>query len=118
MFIGNWLINLFLGLLAFIIVFIGSFGQNLLFTSFLHAGLAFTASYLLGYLFRFLWSVASQDKNSENTFDDACEEENREKEEITDPNERKENNEDKNLSDEEIYNASQYVKELINDEEV
>lgn len=115
MLIGNWLINLFLALTAFIIVFTASFHQNLLTTTLLRASFAFIVSFLIGYLFRYLLAVANKDNTiRENNIDN--DDELRGKEEVEDLNLN--GNEEMELSDEEIYRTSQYVKDLLDNEEV
>lgn len=115
MFIGNWLINLFLALAAFIIVFTTSFHQNLITTTLIRASLAFIISFLIGYVFRYLLAIANKDNTiHENNIDN--EDELRGKEEVEDLNLN--GNEEMELSDEEIYRTSQYVKDLLDNEEV
>lgn len=114
MLVGNLLINLFFGLAAFIIVFTASYGQNLLFTSFIRSGIAFFLSFLIAFVFRYLLALASKDKVEENIIDNDGED--RGIDEIEDPNLLESN--EMELNEEDIYKASQYVKDLLDDEEV
>lgn len=117
MLIGNWLINLFLALTAFIIVFTASFQQNLLATTFIRSSIAFIISFLIGYLFRYLLAIASKDPTvEEKNIDNEEELRGKEEVEVEDPNLL--NYEEMQLSEEDIYKTSQYVKDLLNNEEV
>lgn len=114
MLVGNWTINLFFGLTAFIIVFISSFGQNLIITTSIRAGIAFILSFVIGYIFRYLFTVASKERSDLIGMEtEVLESENSD---IPDPNLLE--NKEMDLSEEDIYKASQYVKDLLDDEEV
>ncbi|WP_096199383.1 hypothetical protein [Bacillus sp. FJAT-45350] len=120
MFAGNWLINLSLAVIAFILTFIGSFFTNLVTTSLIRGAIAFIVFFLLAYLFRFLWGLALKNNLTENTI------ENMDETEGTDIKQKKNNDSydefekrtvDKmNLTDDEIVRASEYVKDLMDDD--
>lgn len=115
MFAGNWLINLCLAFVGFIIVFSASFSQNLLSTSFYRAIIAFVFSFLIGYLFRYLFAIAMKNPTEEGEeVNNPADGE--KKEEIKDPNLL--SKQELELNDDEIYKASQFVKNLLDNEEV
>lgn len=104
MFIGSWVINVIISLLAFVLVFIGSVSTNTVLTSFIRAGIAFLFFYMITYIFRWLWNLALSDTISK-------------KEELVEnsPMSNQTISTDKSYSADEVEKASQYVKDLIND---
>lgn len=112
MFIGNWLVNLFFALVAFIIVFAASFSQNLLLTTFIRASLASVASFFIAYLFRYLLAIAFQQENDKKVDNEAKVRGKEKREQI------EAQQEEIALTDEDIYITSQYVKDLLDGKEV
>lgn len=107
MFIGSWIINLIISLIAFFFVFIGSLLTNSFQTSLKRGAITFLSFFIITYFFRWVWMVASKDnikspeKNSTIIIDSNLE--------------GKDRNSKTELSNEEVKLASQYVKDLIND---
>lgn len=105
MFIGSWLINFVISMIAFLFVFIGSMATNGYFTSFTRAILGFIFFYFITYFFRWIWFLASKETSINNE----------EKIQIEDQNIGKDTINREDYSDEDIVRASEYVKDLIND---
>lgn len=113
MLIGNWVINLFMGLFAFTITFFMSFGKNLLTTTFYRGTISFILFFLIGYLFRWLLGIATKEVVLEETVNV-----NDNQDELTRQDELNIEGENNEFSEDELFKASQYVKELLNEEEV
>lgn len=118
MFKGNWIVNLVLACFAFIIVFSASFYNNLLSTTLIRASIAFVVCYLLGYLFRWLAFLAfASEENLESESESKSEN-------VDTPNEPEEpiqelalDDEEIQLSEEDVLKTSQFVKDLLDNEE-
>ncbi|WP_209122364.1 hypothetical protein [Alkalihalobacillus sp. BA299] len=107
---GTWLVNLYLGIVAFFIVFLGSLGNNLIKTTCYRAAVAFVVTFLITYFFRWLWSIAFASSTNKVQEDEVLFKQELNK--IEDPTE------DREYSDEDIQKASEYVRELLDDKEV
>lgn len=118
MFIGTWLINLCISVVAFLLVFIGSMSANTVPTSLFRGLIASVTFFLITYFFRWLWklALAGTEANEEN---DEHENSDHKKEPLEGNSHKIEQLEDNNsqqqYSDEEINKASQYVKSLLDD---
>ncbi|MEB1810111.1 MAG: hypothetical protein LPK26_22895 [Bacillaceae bacterium] len=110
MLFGSWLINLYLSIAVFIIVFLGSLGNNLIITTSFRATVAFLITYLSTYFFRWLWAFSLAPPQSKETEKDLFLPGNDIKEEYPIDN--------RDYSEEEIKKAGNYVRELLDDKEV
>ncbi len=104
MFFGSWIINVIISVFAFLLVFIGSLSTNSGITSLIRACFAFLFFYLVTYVFRWLWMVATKEIET-SAVDIPKKVENK----------HLENTQLEEYSEEEIEQASKYVKDLIND---
>jgi Ca2+/Na+ antiporter len=103
MFIGSWLINITISLLAFFLVFIGSLLTNTLPTSIIRSCLAFLFFYFFTYFLRWLWMLAS--KKVEIDLQQKV---------VERESEHGKGSGKKDYSKEDIEKVSKYVKGLIN----
>ena len=107
MFIGTWIINFVISIIAFLLVFVGSLSSNTANTSLFRAGIAFLFFYMVTYVIRWLLMLASkgsEEKSNEPVEISQIEESIQGKASVKEE-----------YSDEDIKKASQYVKDLIND---
>lgn len=110
MLFGSWLINLYLSIAVFIIVFLGSLGNNLIITTSFRATVVFLITFISAYFFRWLWAIALAPFQSEETDDDLFSLEDNTQEDYPIEN--------RDYSEEEVKKASNYVRELLDDKEV
>lgn len=124
MVVGSWLINATLGLIGFVAVFFASYGNNLVTTSLIRGLVSFVSFFILGYLFRWMLTLASKetlkDGNREVAYDKISNEklEKFEDDEGTSsPFTVLDNDKGELLSEEDILKTTEYVRELMNDKE-
>lgn len=114
MFKGNWVVNIISACFAFIIVFSASFYNNLISTTIIRASIAFVIFYLLAYLFRWLAFLAFT--TEENPSQEGLQLE----ETLTEEEPLEElgiDNNEIHLAEEDVMKTSQYVKDLLDNEE-
>lgn len=117
MFKGNWLVNMISACFAFIFVFSASFYTNLISTTLIRAAIAFIVFYLIAYLFRWLAYLASTNEEKSNSDLDSNEEIISKEEQEEQINELALENQEIKLSEEDVVKTSQFVKDLLEDEE-